>query len=185
MKYLNLVLLVFIVSLVGYGTYALYPRFALDQQDLSLPLLAVVAGLASFFSPCSFSLLTTLLARESGIKEFGTSVSTMRRAGLFAVALALGASVFFVLAGFVLLFGGSSLFASVTFTSGAGRIIRLITGILLIILGLMQLERLPNVLTIISTAVTPLVRFQARHRRQFPKLSFFVLGFAYPTAGFG
>lgn len=54
------------------------------------------------------------------------------------------ASLFFILLGIGLAFGASTLFASVTFTSSVGRFIRVGTGILLIILGLIQLEKLPN-----------------------------------------
>lgn len=185
MKYLYLIVGVFLITFAGYGTYALYPRFALEHQSLSLPLLAVAAGLASFFSPCSFSLLAALLARESGIKEQGVSLSGVQRAGLFAGALALGACLFFVLAGGGLALGASALFASIMFTSTAGRLIRLITGVVLIALGLMQLEKLPNLLAFVTGAAAPLMRYQAQYRRQRPALSFFVLGFAYPAAGFG
>lgn len=185
MRYLYLFISILLVALVGYGTYALYPRFALDQQTLSLPLLAIAAGFASFFSPCSFSLMVALLARESGVNDQARASVSARRAGVFAAALGLGASAFFVLAGVGLVVGGSVLFASVTFPSVGGRVIRLLTGSVLIILGLMQLGMLPNVLSAAIRIVSPLMRYQARHRRRRPALSFFVFGFAYPLAGFG
>lgn len=185
MKYLYLGIGIFMIAFMGYGAYALYPRFDLNQKDLSLPLLAIVAGSASFFSPCSFPLLATLLARESGIKEYGASSSSIQRAGLFAGALAIGASLFFVVMGIGLAFGASTLFASVTFTSSIGRFIRLGTGILLIVLGLMQLEKLPNRLMFVADFASPLMRYQARYRQQSPTLGFFILGFAYPIGGFG
>lgn len=185
MRYWHLFLGVLLAALVGYSAYALYPRFALGEQTLSLPLLAIAAGLASFFSPCSFSLMAALLARESGVNDQRTSSASVRRTSGFAVALALGATAFFALAGIGLAVGGSALFASVTFTSVAGRIIRLLTGSTLIVLGLMQLEKLPNVLTAAIQIASPLMRYQARHRGQAPALSFFVFGFAYPLAGFG
>ena len=185
MKYFHLIIGIILVALLGYGAYVLYPRFALEQQSLTLPLLALAAGAASFFSPCSFSLMVALLARESGIKAQGVSASGTRRVSRFALALALGASLFFVLIVGGLVAGASALFASVTFTSTAGRIIRLITGVALMMFGLMQLEKIPNVLASVSGSVLPLMRYQARQRQHLPGLSFFVLGFAYPAAGFG
>ncbi len=77
------------------------------------------------------------------------------------------------------------MFASVTFTSTAGRLLRLLVGALLIVLGLIQLERLPVSLGVVDAFATPLLRSQARERRRRPLLGFTLLGFAYPIAGFG
>ncbi|MDT8305317.1 MAG: hypothetical protein RRC07_05225, partial [Anaerolineae bacterium] len=62
--FLGLVIAVLLLALAGYAGYVLYPRFALPAASgAGLLLLAAAAGLASFFSPCSFPLLATLLAR--------------------------------------------------------------------------------------------------------------------------
>ena len=64
-RYLALIGAVVLLALIGYVSYALYPRFALPPAaGAGLLLLASAAGLASLFSPCSFPLLVTLLARE-------------------------------------------------------------------------------------------------------------------------
>lgn len=182
-RYAALVIGVALLALVGYAGYALYPRFDLPAlEGVSLLLLAVAAGIASFFSPCSFSLMVALLGREA---SSGDGDGAIGRGLVFAGALAVGASAFLLISGIVLALGGSALFASVTFPSIAGRLIRLITGTVLILLGLMQLGWLANWVGRIGALASPLMRWQARARRQHPAAGFAVLGFAYPLAGFG
>jgi len=181
-----LVVVVAVLAVAGYTGYLLYPRFELPAtQGVSLLLLAVAAGMGSFFSPCSFPLLVTLLARQSGTAAPPNSHPSLGNAVLFAGALALGASVFFLLGGVILAFGGSALFADVTFTSAQGRLIRFVTGVVLVGLGLIQLRILPFTLEAVARFANPLMRSQARHRRQRPFLGFALFGFAYPLAGFG
>lgn len=178
------ILAVVILAVAGYVGYALYPRFNLPAASgIGLLVLAVGAGIASFFSPCSFSLLATLLARESGSRA-GQQAS-IARALRFATALAVGATLFLLLAGLVIALGGSALFAGVTFTSTAGRTIRTIVGLVLIVLGIIQLGVLPLSFHGASGMATPLLRRQARLRREHPILAFGLYGFAYLLAGFG
>lgn len=173
---------VVVLGLMGYLGYVFYPRFGLSGSDaLSLGLLAVGAGVASFFSPCSFPLLVTLLARD----EAATSARQGGPVVRFAGALALGAVAFFGLSGLVLALGGQTLAASVTFTSVAGRILRGVVGFLLIALGGMQLGVLPFDLSRVARAVRPLLKLQARQRRRAPLAGYAIFGFAYPVAGFG
>jgi copper chaperone CopZ/cytochrome c biogenesis protein CcdA len=178
---------VLILALAGYVGYVLYPRFGLPAvEGASLLLLATGAGIASFFSPCSFPLLLTLLARETGVQ--GRTLPArrpVRRAFTFASALSLGAAIFLLLSGLVIALGGEALFAGVTFTSAAGRVIRSLVGILLILLGLMQAGVLPFSLHAVEHVSRPLMRSQARLRRSRPLLSFVLFGFAYLLAGFG
>lgn len=182
MNYRKLLIVGIFIALLGYGTYALYPRFSLTETSgLSLFILSIAAGFASFFSPCSFSLMIALIGRFS--KSNGqTSVRASLRT---AITIAIGASLFFIISGVVLMMGGGALFSSITFDSIAGRIIRLITGSILITLGLMQLGKLSNPLTAVIRIASPLMRFQARHRSENRILGMIVFGFAYPMAGFG
>lgn len=70
--YLLLVILVSGLGAAGYAGYALYPRFDLPAAEgATLLLLAAAAGVASFFSPCAFGLLVTVLAREVRGKGWG------------------------------------------------------------------------------------------------------------------
>lgn len=182
--YLLLAAIVGVLALAGYAGYVLYPRFDLPAATgIGLLVLAAAAGIAAFFSPCSFPLLVTLLARESGAPE-GASGSRMARALGFATALALGASAFLLLTGVAIALGASALFEGVTFTSTAGRTIRFVVGSLLILLGLIQVGLLPT--SVSAHAVTnPLMRRQARLRRERPALGFGLYGFGYLLAGFG
>ena len=178
------ILAIVVLSVAGYAGYALYPRFNLPAASgMGLLVLAAAAGIASFFSPCSFSLLATLLARESGARpgQHGSSARAMR----FAGALALGAALFLLLAGVVIALGGSALFAGVTFISAAGRTVRTVVGLVLILLGIVQLGVTPLSFHGAASAATSLLRRQARLRREHPTLAFGLYGFAYLLAGFG
>lgn len=61
--------------------------------------------MASFFLPCSFPLLATLLARGRGVEQ-GEAGARLLRSGL---ALAAGVTVFFLLAGTGIALGAASL----------------------------------------------------------------------------
>ena len=178
MRYLVLVVAVLVVAVAGFVGYVVYPRFGLPAvEGLGLLGLAAAAGVASFFSPCSFPLLVTMLARQS--------VGRSARPAVFGGSLALGAAGFMLLAGLVIAFGGEALFAGVTFTSTAGITIRVVVGGLLVFLGLIQLGVIPLSMHAVSGFAQPLLRSQARLRRERPVAGFAVFGFAYVLAGFG
>ena len=172
-----------LVALAGYTGYVLFPRFGLPGvQGLGLLALAAAAGVASFFSPCSFPLLVTLLGRHAaGYRETGGRP----RPALFGASLAVGAAVFMVMVGTVIALGGQTLFAGVTFDSPAGIAIRAVVGTLLVALGLVQTGILPFSMHRVSEAVQPLLGRQAGLRRQHPLGGFALFGFGYVLAGFG
>ena len=182
-RYLVLIVLVVVVAVAGYVGYVVYPRFDLPAvQGLGLFGLAAAAGVASFFSPCSFPLLVTLLARQA---VDDADSGRRARPAVFGGSLALGAALFMLLAGVVIALGGETLFAGVTFTSTAGITIRAIVGALLIFLGAIQLGFLPVSMHRVSRFAQPLLRSQARLRRERPVAGFAVFGFGYVLAGFG
>lgn len=187
--YVLLALGVVALALAGYVGYELYPRFDLPAvQGAGLFLLAAGAGIASFFSPCAFPLLVTLLARETGASSDVPSVmqrGDLRRALRFAAALSVGAAVFLLIGGLVVAAGGHALFAGFVFTSTEGMVLRAVVGALLILLGLVQLGVLPSRLHAVEKVARPLLRVQARERRRRATLGFGVFGFAYLLAGFG
>jgi cytochrome c biogenesis protein CcdA len=178
---------VVLLALAGYSGYLLYPRFGLPAvEGATLLLLATGAGIAAFFSPCSFPLLATLLARQAGAEKTSLDGTIpFKRIFQFAASLSLGVAVFLLLSGFLIALGGEVLFAGITFESPSGRIIRTIVGTLLIVLGLMQTGILPIRMDAIEPLTRPLMRLQARLRREKPMLSFALFGFAYLLAGFG
>lgn len=180
--YLSLVFAVLLLALAGYGGYVLYPRFDLPAVGGTGLLLLAAAGVASFFSPCSFPLLATLLARQVRNAERRLAWVRLLR---FGTALAAGAALFLLLMGAAIALGTAPLFARVTFTSTAGRLLPLAVGGLLVLLGLLQWRGIaPGSGTVYQT-VKPVIELQARLRRRRPTLSFGLFGFGYILAGFG
>lgn len=182
LTYWLLTALVAVIALAGYAGYVLYPRFDLAAvEGLGLLGLAASAGVASFFSPCSFPLLVTLLAGHStDDMEDGSQGPTV-----FGASLALGAALFIAVVGVAIAIGGAALFGGVTFASTPGRIIRLITGTLLVVLGLGQAGILGFSMHGISRILQPRVgsRIGRRHEAAWPRFTIF--GFGYVLAGFG
>ncbi len=176
-----LALAVLAVGLIGYGAYELYPRFELDaSQGLPLLLLAVGAGVAAFFSPCAFSLLLTLLARDVTLEQGG-----LARPLRFATGMSVGALVFVLAVGAAIALGAQALVGDVTFTSTAGRLLRLAVGGFLVLMGLNLLGRLKIPLGKVARLRAPLVRTEHRQRERHPTLSYGIFGFSYLLAGFG
>jgi cytochrome c biogenesis protein CcdA len=183
LAYSALLLTVLFLALAGYAGYALYPRFDLPAvTGAGLLLLAAAAGLASFFSPCSFPLLATLLARQ--VRDVPRRQAWTRLLH-FAAALAAGATLFLLSAGAVLALGAAPLLEQVTFTSTAGRLIRGGVGALLLLLGLLQWRGLVPGSSAVYAVARPFVQAQARLRRERPSLAFGLFGFSYILAGFG
>ncbi len=176
-RFLGLATAVLLLSLVGYIGYSTYPRFDLNPVTASglLPL-AMMAGVASLFSPCSFPLLLTLLAGESSANG-----RLLRSAGAFAI----GAALFLLLTGLALALGAGSWVARITFTSVAGRTLRLVVGLALISFGLWQLQGRSLNVGWLNQALQPLWHKQTDLRRQKTTLSYGLYGFGYILAGFG
>lgn len=179
-QYFFLLLGVILLAVGGYGGYVLYPRFDLPAATgIGLLALAATAGIASLFSPCSFPLLMTLLAREA--EGNGRATRIFRFAGVFA----LGASLFLLLIGAAITLGAAPLFARVTFTSTAGRILRAVVGLVLIAFGLWQVRGESLNIGWLHELLQPLWQAQARLRRERSPLGVGLYGFGYVLAGFG
>lgn len=184
--YLLLSSIVGMLALAGYTGYVLYPRFDLPAvTGIGLLILAAGAGVASFFSPCSFPLLVTLLNREShAVGEDGRT--RFLRSMYFGSALAIGAVVFLGLVGLGIALGAATIFGDVTFTSTTGRVLRLAVGGLLILLGFIQfgvIQAAP--FDPVHRVSAPLMQRQAALRRTHPTTGFAMYGFIYILAGFG
>ena len=126
-----------------------------------------------------------MLARPLGEQALVEGRPPVRAALTFAASLSLGAATFLIGFGAVIALIGGGLFAGVTFTSTAGRIIRLVVGTFLIVLGLIQLDRLPANLRRFEPTMQRYLRRQARIKREHPVLGFGLFGFGYLLAGFG
>lgn len=184
--YLLLASIIGMMALAGYAGYVLYPRFDLPAATgIGLLMLAVAAGVASFFSPCSFPLLVTLLSRESRTETQSRRVR-LNRSLAFGSSLAIGAVVFLALTGLGIALGASAIFGDVTFTSTIGRVLRLAIGGLLILLGLLQLGVIQAApFDGVHRISAPLMRRQRQLRQHHPVLGFSLYGFVYVLAGFG
>ncbi len=172
------------VGFAGFVGYVVYPRFDLPRASgLGLTGLAAAAGLASFFSPCSFPLLVTLLVtgvdpQESRSRRIGAS---LRRAAF----IGFGAATFVLALGLLIAGGGAGLAQSVTFNSVTGRVIRGVVGGLLVGLGLIQVGVLTANFRRFESGLHDFLGRQARLRRRSPGLGHAAFGFGYLAAGFG
>jgi cytochrome c biogenesis protein CcdA len=126
-----------------------------------------------------------LLAREIGTESGHNQRGHLGKALQYATALALGAILFLGITGSLIAAGGESFLEGVTFTSAAGRIIRIAIGLLLVTLGLVQLGVLRAPFHLVARLARPLLVSQAQARRRVPAVGFVIFGFAYVLAGFG
>ncbi len=175
------------LGLAGYLGYVVYPRFDLPAgAGAGLLVLAAAAGVASFFSPCSFPLLVSMLARPlSAPDESDPKRRPFGRALAYAMALSVGAAMFLALLGGVLSLGAGSMVDEVTFTSTTGRLLRVVVGVALIVFGLVQTGRIPMDLRRFEPALHRTLGNQAGLRRRRPFRGFVLFGFIYLLAGFG
>ncbi len=182
-NYLLLVSGIVFLAGLGYGGFRLYPHLGLPStMGVWFLLLAVLAGVASLFSPCSFPLLITLLGREVNATE---EEQPSRRLFGFSISFAFGAALFLLLTGAALALGAAPLFARITFTSVPGRLLRTAVGLLLILLGVWPVRGRSLNFAWLDTLLQPLWQTQARLRRQHSTLSSGLYGFGYVLAGFG
>lgn len=175
-----------VTALVGYLAYVSYPRFDLPAlTGATLVVVAAAAGIAAFFSPCSFPLLVSMLARPLAAEAQAERGRPVRKAAAFAAALSLGASLFLVAIGIAIAAGADTFFEDVTFTSTTGIAIRIVVGAFLVALGLIQLNLLPVSSRRFEPAIHGFLAKQAEVRRQRPFAGFTLFGFGYLLAGFG
>lgn len=172
---------VVLLGVAGYVGYVMYPRFHLPSVT-GIPLLALAAGagVAAFFSPCSFPLLLTLLVRNAG-----SGPGRTRRVLAFAVAFSVGIVAFLGALGSLIALGGRALASAVTFVSPTGITIRIMVGSLLMVLGLIQAEILPISFHGVERLTMPLQGWLAALRRSHPMGGAIVFGFVYLLIAFG
>lgn len=173
---------VLLVGIAGYIGFLIFPGFGGEPSvGIGLLALAAGAGIAAFFSPCSFGLLLTLLSRLSDTG--GGKRERLTKSLAFAFSLSIGATLFVMGVGTLISLGGEFIASSVTFTSTAGRTLRIVFGLVVIVLALGQIGLLPVSLGLISKVGRPLTKPKRVQTR--PSTGFIVFGFGYLLAGFG
>lgn len=190
LRYAALALVVLVAGLVGYVGFVIYPRLDLSAGvGAGLVVVAAAAGVASFFSPCSFPLLVGMLGRPLVERaETGERRQPTRSSLAFATALSLGVVAFLALLGTAIALGGDAIIKDVTFASTTGRVLRITVGMFLILVGLVQLGRISVPLRRFEPALKGFLRRQRREGRGQGRpelLRFGLFGFAYLAAGFG
>lgn len=110
--------------------------FYLTEFTLFSFVLAFIAGLASFLSPCVLPLLPGYLSYVSGVgvSELGFQA---RKVGIASVAFIIGFVIFLGLQGFAFGLAGSAL--GDLFTAGNKRLMEIIAGITLVVFGIFTL----------------------------------------------
>jgi cytochrome c biogenesis protein CcdA len=177
--YIILIIIVLLIATIGYSSFVLYPQLFLSVSAGSgLFLLAIMAGMASLFSPCSFPLLVTLLAREATTRS---RLSLVRS----ATAFTMGTMLFLGLVGLILALGAGSSISQFTFTSPTGRVLRVIVGSILIRFGFWQVQGKSLNFAWVNRSLQPLWNQQVWLRRRNNNLSYGLYGFGYILAGFG
>jgi cytochrome c biogenesis protein CcdA len=172
-----------IVAIAGYSGF----RFA-DWLDLGgeagagVIALAVVTGLAAFFSPCSFGFLLTLLAGP----ERAVTGGRRRRDGV-AVALAIGAgaSLFLLVVGVAVGLLGEGIVQSVGFSTTGGRVLRGAVASVVITAGLVQLGLISIPFWRVTRFSQPIDRRRVAVADRHQHRAHLLYGFGFVVAGFG
>ena len=165
------------------GGYFGFRTFAAETQNLfatySIYIVAVIAGIATFFSPCSFGLLPGYLA-------FYSRTAKKRKSTVYyGLLAALGLVTFNILLGLAIALAGSG-FAKEFSIAGGGTlspvtlIIRTSIGLLLLLLGIAQffhLQIFPRFLLQAGQKIT--------EKKRTPEASLYFYGFGYNLANIG
>jgi hypothetical protein len=181
LRFLLITAVTLLLALAGYTVFRLYPGLTTHAAETGLFLLAVAAGVASLFSPCSFPLLLTVLARRRVEGENGRFIPLL----YFASAFAVGTTLFLLLTATAISLGAAPLISRITFTSIAGRVLRFVVGTVLIGISLWQTRGHSLNMGWLNTFLQPLWNAQFRLRRRRSTLSAGLYGFGYILAGFG
>lgn len=172
-----------VVALVGFLGFRLFLQLGMGTET-GAPLMALAAatGFAAFFSPCSFPLMLTALGHQA---ESSTGRRRLKPTLRFAFGASIGAFAFLTALGLFLSLGGGSVASQVTFTSAAGRTLRVAAGLLIITMGLAQLGKIAIPFFKLSRLATPIDRRRASGGDPDRFLNHILYGFGYLIAGFG
>ena len=169
---------------LGFRAFATAP----DLSVLNLYALAVVAGVASFFSPCAFPLLPGYLSAYylAGQTENDDQPAVSRGLGL-GLAAALGVMTFTLILGVIIAILGTGIGESLSISSAEPsqfvRVFRGLVGVVLLTLGIGQLAGWN-----LKPGFVDAFTYRTRPRRdggRGPVRSMYLYGLGYNAAGIG
>lgn len=170
-----------LLILGGYAAFRAYAR-APDLAGFNLYVLAVVAGVASFFSPCAFPLLPSYFSFYHQAQE-GAKGSSAR----LGVAASLGVITFDLLLGLGIAFVGAGLAKGLSISGALPNVgvqyFRGMVGLVLLALGLGQLlgwNLRPRIADAFSYRTRP-----EREGKRSPAKNMYLYGLGYNAAGMG
>ena len=177
-------LLLILAGYNGFRTFATTP----DLSIFNLYTLAVVAGIASFFSPCAFPLLPSYFSfYQTAQEDLAGSSASARRGLRLGIAAALGVITFDLVLGIVIALLGSSVASSLSISgpdpSQFVRYFRGGVGVVLLTLGIGQIigwNLKPRFVDAIAYRTRP-----EREGKRSPFVNLYLYGLGYNAAGMG
>lgn len=157
---------------IGFVTFAEFP-----SAGMALLILASATGFAAFFSPCSFPLLLTFLARKADHSTGAAAVSALRVGVGAAALLALLATLIASL--------GDAVASVLAFDRTGGRAFRAVIGLSLVYLGLRQSRLIAGRIRVFDGVAAAAARAFDPARLSKRAARDFLYGFGYLLAGFG
>jgi cytochrome c-type biogenesis protein len=186
---LLLALLIFII----FGGYTLFRVFVStimpDLSAYNFLTLAVIAGIASFFSPCAFPLLPGYLSfYYTGVGDTAEGSETKHRVIALGIAAALGVVTFNLALGVVIGLLGAAVAQGLSISGSQPnpfvRAFRAGVGITLMALGTAQLTGV-NLKPVLADALAWRVRPRQDAASRNPILRLYLYGLGYNAAGMG
>lgn len=176
-----------LLAAIAVGGYFLFRSFVIDvtprPESYSLLFVAVLAGTASFFSPCAFPLLPGYLS------IFQSNTSESRKSTLSGgVSAALGVITFTLGLGLLIALLGSGVAKGFSISSSEPntfvRVFRGLIGAILIALGMMQLKGV-DLKPKLAEAFAYHVRPRRERSSRKPLFALYLYGLGYTAAGMG
>ncbi len=190
LAWLQYTLLLGVFLAVIIAGYFVFRAFAATpgQTEFNLYILAIMAGVASFFSPCAFPLLPSYFSfyHQADSDENGTSKG-VRKTLRLGLAAAFGVITFALVLGLMIALLGAGLAQGLSISGPAPsqfvRIFRGGVGVVLLILGVGQLLGW-NLKPVFADAFAYRTRPERDGKRK-PAANLFLYGLGYNAAGMG
>lgn len=175
------------VIVAGYGIFLFFLKgFNPTTGTLSLLLFAIVAGIATFFSPCSFPLMPGYLTRHLQLIDKNSSRNILRNTLSNGLAAAAGVLLFNLALGLGIALLGSTFGGSLAISTSRPniyvQIFRGAVGAFLVTLGVLNLR---GTGIFHSDMLTSLGRRLGKNGHLAPSREMFAYGFGYVSVGIG